>query len=147
MAGEEGDPATADLAEEEGVARPSVRGVHTHLRDVLQEGVQARAADDTDLCVRHAITVAARENAGSPVERIDGAPGGSAVPCAAQAAEVLLFEAEEGAEDDFESDPVEAEAEAEAEDDEESDDEAEPDAFAEDEAGVLLDEEPRLSFR
>lgn len=40
--------------------------------------------------------------------------------------------------DDFESDPFE--------DDEESA-EAEPDGFPEDDAGVLLDEEPRLSFR
>lgn len=42
--------------------------------------------------------------------------------------------ADEGA-DDFESDPVEEV------------DEAEPDAFADAEAGALLDEEPRLSFR
>jgi len=65
-------------------------------------------------------------------------------------ADVPLFE-EDGAEaeeedaDDFESDPVEADVED--PDDEESDDEAEPDVFAEDEADVLLDEEPRLSFR
>lgn len=90
------------------------------------------------------------ENAGSPAERIGGAPGGSVVRCAAQAAEVPLFEeeeaeAEEEDADDFESDPVEADVED--ADDEESDDEAEPEAFAEDEAGVLLDEEPRLSFR
>lgn len=39
--------------------------------------------------------------------------------------------------DDFVPDPV---------DDDESD-EAEPDVFAEDDAGALLDEEPRLSFR
>lgn len=62
-----------------------------------------------------------------------------------QAAEVPLVEDEEDEEvdaaedvDDFESDPFE--------DDEESA-EAEPDDFAEDDAGVLLDEEPRLSFR
>lgn len=44
---------------------------------------------------------------------------------------------------------AEEEDEAEEEDDEpESDDvEPEPDVFVDDEAGVLLDEEPRLSFR
>jgi hypothetical protein len=68
----------------------------------------------------------------------------------AQAADVPLdddaAEDEEADEDDdedeavgFESDPVD--------DDDESDVEPEPDVFAGDEAGALLDEEPRLSFR
>lgn len=62
----------------------------------------------------------------------------------AQAADVPLDDAEEDEEeeaaadedaDDFESDPVEEV------------DEVEPVAFADDDAGALLDEEPRLSFR
>lgn len=63
---------------------------------------------------------------------------------AAQAADVPLVEDDEEDEEDaateeeagdFASDPVD------------DDDESEPDAFAEDDADVLLDEEPRLSFR
>lgn len=58
-----------------------------------------------------------------------------------QAADVPLDDDEEDEEaedeeaDDFASDPVEEV------------DEAEPDAFADADAGALLDEEPRLSFR
>lgn len=63
----------------------------------------------------------------------------------AQAADVPL-------DDDAEDDDEEEEAADEDADDFESDpveevDEAEPVAFADDDAGALLDEEPRLSFR
>ncbi|SED39965.1 hypothetical protein SAMN05216483_3758 [Streptomyces sp. 2131.1] len=64
---------------------------------------------------------------------------------AAQAADEPLVEEEDeeaddvdaGAADDFVSDDVE----------EPADDDPEPDVFEAEDAGVLLDEEPRLSFR
>lgn len=82
-------------------------------------------------------------SAGLPVEvRKCGSAQAAEVPLVEEADDEDDVEEEEEAED-FESDPVDAD---DVEDDEESD-EAEPEAFAEDEAGVLLDEEPRLSFR
>jgi hypothetical protein len=92
------------------------------------------------------ITVAGPANAEGPTDRIGRALGRSAKRgTPAQAADVPLDadaedddeEEEEAAGagvDDFESDPVD-------------EDEAEPDAFADDDADELLDEEPRLSFR
>ncbi|GAA3484002.1 hypothetical protein GCM10018966_085340 [Streptomyces yanii] len=145
VAGEEGDPAAADLAEEEGVARLSVRGVHANLGDVLQEGVQARAADDTDLCVHHAITVAGRKNTGDPAEWIGGVPGEERLGTSAQAADVPL--ADDAEDDDEEEDEAEADEADDFESDPVEEDEAELDAFAGEDDGVLLDDDPRLSFR
>ncbi|GGZ72132.1 hypothetical protein GCM10010344_43780 [Streptomyces bluensis] len=160
MAGEEGDPPPRDLAEEEGVAGLPVRGVDPYLGHVVEEGVQARTADDTDLSVfrvRHARTLTGPANAGDPVAaRRQGpvsllvaarawGPGlcgpslcGRPAPYAAE----LLLEAEEPEadepDDDFASDEDFA-----SDDDFESDDVED----LEDDAELLLDDEPRLSFR
>jgi hypothetical protein len=119
-----------------------------YLGHIVEEGVEARAADDTDLCVRHdkhssGLRRPASENVeapastpgallpktpGTPSPYDDGVPGRKFY-----AAELLL---DEPLPDDFESD----------EDDElvDEDDVEEVDGL---EAGELLDEEPRLSLR
>ena len=54
VAGQERHLPAGDLAEEERVAGGAVGSVHLDLGDVLEERVEARAADDADLCVNHA---------------------------------------------------------------------------------------------
>ncbi|GGT08552.1 hypothetical protein GCM10010286_37440 [Streptomyces toxytricini] len=116
VAGQEGDLASGQLAEEEGVARGPVRGVHPDLGHVLQEGVEAGSADHTDLCVSHAVTLTG--HAEGPAGRKGG--GASQGMGRDQAAEVelLLDDAAGAAAAGFGV-----------------------------EAGVLLDEAPRLSLR
>lgn len=97
------------------------------------------------------------ENAEDPAEWIGGVPvkPGGTVGQAPQAADEPLDEDDEEEEDDDEEDAVaeldEPEEDVDEEDDFASDpvedDDPEPDAFAAAGAGVLLDEEPRLSFR
>ncbi len=50
--GQEGHAAPGHLPEEQGVAGAAVRGADPELGHVLEEGVEAGAADHADLCVR-----------------------------------------------------------------------------------------------
>ena len=60
MAREEGDSATAGLAQEEGIARRAVGRLDSDLGHIVEEGVEAGTADDTDLCLfAHAVTLRA----------------------------------------------------------------------------------------
>jgi hypothetical protein len=152
VAGKEGDPSPGDLAEEQGVARRPVGGIDLYLGHIVEEGVEARATDDTDLCVRHDkhsswLRRTASENAGDPAVVRRRGPRGKVLCGRAAAgplfgfyaAELLLDEPlpDDFALDDFESD----------EDDEVVDDEDDVEGVDGLVAGELLDEEPRLSLR
>src|SRR5688500_2150005 len=69
VAGEEGDPPPGDLAQEKGVARRPMGRGHAYLGHVVEDGVEARAANDADLDVlrvRHDRTLPGPENAVDP---------------------------------------------------------------------------------
>jgi hypothetical protein len=158
VAGQESDLPAGDLTEEERVARRTVRRLHLDLGHVLQEGVEARATDHTDLCVRHGENTRRGPNTPrTPTVRDGGALEREKSEKGNQAAEDPLEPLDEPElELDAEPEPDDPEEEP----DDEDDDEVEAgvleseDDFAPEEAelvpavaGALLVEEPRLSLR
>src|SRR5205823_3588630 len=111
-----------------------VRGVRLDLGHVLQERVEARAADYTDLCIRHgqhSIRLRLDAAGGSGNAKNPAVLRRQGPVSESYAAELLLEEVP--VPDDFES-----------EDDEDEGVEVDVDGL---DAGELLDEEPRLSLR